>query len=44
MDSPSTVSTGKAIREGDARLVDFLLDLSVDQRAEDLQNRASQGL
>lgn len=37
-------SSGKTIRESDARVTHLLLDISIDQRAEDLQDRARQGI
>ena len=35
---------GEAIRQGDARVAHLLLDIGVDQRAEDLQDRPRQSV
>ncbi len=45
---PSSLSDrsdpGEAVREGDARVSHLLLDICVDQRAEDIQDRAGESV
>ena len=38
------INLGEAIREGDARLAHLLLNIRVDQRAEDIQDRAGESV